>query len=93
MVADSARFRPADDVVARVLDGEAVILDFASGKYIGLNQVATRMWELLLVGKPVGEIHATLAHEFEVEPDVLRRDLDEFIQVLVERRLLFASSD
>jgi len=36
-----------DDVVFRDLAGEAVILNLASGIYFGLNEVGTRMWNLL----------------------------------------------
>ena len=35
------------DVVFRDLDGEAVLLNLALGIYFGLNEVGTRMWNLL----------------------------------------------
>ena len=37
-------FVPAPDVVVRDLDGEAVVLDLATGTYFGLNDAGTRIW-------------------------------------------------
>lgn len=81
-------FTPSVDVVSRVLDGEAVLLDLASGKYLGLNEVATRAWELLGEGKAFDAIHAALLDEFEVQPDALERDLDQLFAEMLARGLI-----
>jgi hypothetical protein len=88
---DGQRFTPSADVVSRVLDGEAVLLDLASGKYLGLNEVATRAWALLGEGKTFGAIHAALLDEFEVPADVLERDLDQLFADMLARGLIKAS--
>ncbi len=85
---DDERFARSPDVVSRVLDGEAVLLDLVSGKYVGLNEVATRTWELLGEGKAFGEIRAALLHEFEVSPEVLERDLEDLLATLSARGLI-----
>ena len=35
------------DVAFRDLDGEAVLLNLATGTYFGLNEMGTRMWHLI----------------------------------------------
>jgi Coenzyme PQQ synthesis protein D (PqqD) len=85
---DEERFSQAPDVVSRVLDGEAVLLDLASGKYLGLNAVATRAWELFGAGKTLGEVRAALLDEFEVARDVLDRDLTEMLEDMQSRGLI-----
>ena len=40
----------------RDLDGEAVILDLGSGTYFGLNQVGTRVWQLISDGSDEAHI-------------------------------------
>jgi hypothetical protein len=87
-LADDRRFAPSPDVVSRVLDGEAVLLDLASGKYLGLNPVATRAWELVCEGKTVGEVRAALLGEFEVEAPVLDADLPPLFADLLARKLI-----
>ena len=88
---DDQRFSPSADVVSRVLDGEAVLLDLASGKYLGLNEVATRAWEMLGEGQAFGAIRAALLDEFEVQPEVLARDLDQLFDEMLSRGLIRAS--
>lgn len=87
-LADDQRLTCSTDVLARVLDGEAVLLDLASGEYFGLNAVGTRVWELLAAGKPYGEIRAALIGEFEAPSATIERDLDELVARLLERKLV-----
>jgi hypothetical protein len=91
--ADDERFSQGPDVVSRVLDGEAVLLDLASGKYLGLNAVATRAWELFGAGKTLGEVRAALLDEFEVARDVLDRDLTELLKDMQSRGLIVLQND
>ncbi len=85
---DDEKFSQAPDVMSRVLDGQAVLLDLASGKYMGLNDVATRVWELIGAGKAFGEIRAALLAEFDVAPDLLERDLDGLFSDMRARGLI-----
>jgi coenzyme PQQ synthesis protein D (PqqD) len=64
-----------DEVVFRVLDGEAVILNLKKGIYFGLNEVGTRVWQLIQEEKPLREIFETLKGEYEVAPEQLECDL------------------
>jgi hypothetical protein len=86
------RFVPSADVVSRVIDGEAVLLDLASGRYLGLNDVATRVWELLGEGKDLGAIREALLTEFEVPADVLDGDLDRLFADMLARGIVRAPS-
>ena len=63
------------NAVFRDLDGEAVILDLESGTYFGLNDVGTRMWQLMEQhGSPRAALDE-LREEFDVASDILERDL------------------
>jgi hypothetical protein len=90
-LSDDHRFIQGADVVSRVLDGEAVLLDLASGRYLGLNEVATRVWELLGQGQTVGAVRAALLAEFQVPADVLERDLANLLADLQARALIRAA--
>jgi hypothetical protein len=83
---DSLAIRP--DVVFRQLDEEAVLLDLKSGKYFGLNEVGTRIWQLVAEGRPLAEILETLDREYAAERGVLERDLLEVARELCARGLL-----
>jgi hypothetical protein len=84
----SARFRPAATAIVRLLpDGSSVILDAESEKYFGLDDVGTAMWEQLNASDSLGEARDRLLSVFEVGPDRLERDLQEFVGQLVSRGL------
>lgn len=65
------------------VDGEAVLLDVDSGFYFGLNQVGTRIWELLSEGKSAQEIFSQMADEYDVDDERLHSELAAFMNALV----------
>jgi hypothetical protein len=85
---DDRRLAPSDDVLARALDGEAVLLDLASGTYFGLNEVGARVWELIEAGTTFGDLRRTILAEFEVEDVALTQDLTQLVTDLESRGLI-----
>jgi hypothetical protein len=75
-------------VLFRDLDGESVLLETGSGRYYGLDEVGTRMWNLL---RQHGEIEAVcrdLLREYDVTEERLREDLAKLVEDLSSRGLL-----
>jgi hypothetical protein len=63
------------DQVSCDLQGEAVILNFDSGVYYGLNQVGAYVWELIQQPRPVSEILFMVLDEYDVGADRCENDL------------------
>jgi coenzyme PQQ synthesis protein D (PqqD) len=80
--------RPSPDVIFRDLEGEAVLLDLASGRYFGLNAVGTRVWMLLESGSTVDGAAAAIAAEFDADPAEIARDVDDLVADLAARGLV-----
>lgn len=80
--------RVSADVIFRDLDGEAVLLDFNSGHYFGLNAVGTRVWTLIASGASVADAAAAVAAEFDAAPGEVARDVEDLVADLVARGLL-----
>ena len=70
------------------LGGEAVILDPASGRYFGLNEVAARILELVRHPQSVSQIEEVLAAEYDVDRAQLREDIHGFLTTLASRGLV-----
>jgi hypothetical protein len=87
-IANTAALSCPKEVLSRVLDGEAVLLHLGSGMYFGMNEVATRAWELITRGETYGALVTKLIEEFEVEEETLRADLERFVYALVEKKLV-----
>jgi hypothetical protein len=84
--------RLSADVIFRDLEGEAVLLDLASGHYYGLNAVGTRVWMLLESGSTVDGAAAAIAVEFDADPAEVARDVDELIADLAAKGLVIPGS-
>jgi hypothetical protein len=90
-VASPLRLSP--DVVFRDLEGEAVILDLASGRYFGLNPVGTRIWTLLDAGTPIERIIQAVAEEYDADIGQIDRDVKALIENLSSRGLIVRSDE
>jgi Coenzyme PQQ synthesis protein D (PqqD) len=68
--------------------GEAVILNIQSGVYYGLNPVGTKIWSLLQQPTTVNQIKTALLEEYDVDPDICDRDLQNILQELYAINLI-----
>ena len=82
------RLQMPSNVLFRELEGECVLLNLDTESYFGLDDVGTRMWLALTQADSINAALAALQQEFEVEPDRLRRDLEELAVELLEQGLL-----
>ncbi len=92
-VTKQATVRIADDVISRILEGEAVILGLATGTYFGLDAVGTRIWQLIEERGRVTEIMTGLVEEYEVEPEQCERDVLRLLGELKDRGLITLAGD
>jgi hypothetical protein len=81
-------FRVSDDVVSRELDGEAVILNLASGVYFGLDRVGTRIWQLIDQRQSLEAVLEAISTEYEAPVEDIERDLLQLASELKERGLI-----
>ena len=64
------------DVISQEVSGETVLLDLESENYYGLDEVGTRIWQLIKETNDLQIIFNTLLDEYEVKEDRLQQDLD-----------------
>jgi len=81
----------SEEVVFRELDGEAVLLNLASGMYFGLDGTGTRIWQLIGEHRQLADVLAALCEEFDAPRDAMERDLLNLASELSEKGLLVPS--
>lgn len=82
------RFRPRAHVVwARQADA-TVVLDAERGLYYTLNDVASRVWELMSGGEPLMEILRCLEEDYEVTAETLQADVEAVLKQFIESDLI-----
>jgi hypothetical protein len=88
-LADPIKISP--DVVFRTLDGEAVLLNLQSGVYFGLNEMGTKIWNILAENCSLEEVHSRILQEYAVEPELAKTDLLKLTAQLLEKGLVTKS--
>ena len=78
----------ADTVFAQEVDGEMVLLDMNSENYFGLDAVGTDIWQAMQENESLTDVLAVLLDQYEVEEEVLKKDLLDFVEKLQESGLI-----
>jgi hypothetical protein len=88
MLTRNSKVRIAPGVVFNEVQGETVLLNTVSGRYYGLDTIASRMWQLLQQEEDVGRVHARLLEEFDAGVERLWQDLEHLVEELAGNGLL-----
>jgi hypothetical protein len=83
----SAKLSASPDTLINLVDKESVLLDLKSEQYFGLNETGTRMWSALMETRTIDGACEKLLTQFDVDPAVLRKDLEQLVEKLIERGL------
>jgi coenzyme PQQ biosynthesis protein PqqD len=89
-----ARYAPSQDVVAREIEGEIIIVPLTSGigdmedELFTLNETGRAIWKRLDGHKTLAEVAADLATEFDAPAADIERDVNGFAAELLKRRML-----
>jgi hypothetical protein len=84
----SDRARIAPEVLIQEVGGESVLLDLKTERYLGLDEVGTRMWQALLASDSIQAAYDTLLAEYDVTPQQLEGDLRDLLNRLLENALI-----
>ena len=76
------------DVAWRMIDGEAVIITPADSTMHTLNDVGTRIWELMTGTRSLREVAGVLCAEFEVDRERAEKDTLWFTECLAKKGLI-----
>lgn len=92
-ISNNSRISVPSETLVNILGGESVLLSLKSQHYYGLDEVGTRMWNVVTTSPSVAAAYETLLEEYEVEPETLRQDLYELLGKLAEQGLVEVHSE
>lgn len=94
MPAADSRFQIVDsEVVARVFDGEAIIINVANGKYYSMDRVGTMAWLLLTGGYSLKDAAAFMADRYGVDGLTVAVDVERLVDQLLAEGLVTTADD
>ena len=77
-----------EEVVAGDIDGETVMMSVENGKYYGLDDIGSRIWELIKKPIKVSDLIDTLIERFDVDRKTCEKDVLKFLNELNEDKIL-----
>jgi Coenzyme PQQ synthesis protein D (PqqD) len=87
-------YRQSEDIVARNIEGELIIVPLVSGigdledELYTMNETGKAIWDRLDGKKKLREILAELSTEFEAPAGEIEKDLIGLVEELVRRKIL-----
>jgi hypothetical protein len=90
-------YAPSEDVVARDIEGELIIVPLASGigdmedELYTLNETGRAIWGRLDGRKNLREVAEALNTEFQAPPGEIERDVVGLVGELFKRRMVVAA--
>jgi hypothetical protein len=83
-----ARIVRSQEPLTALVDGETVMFSADQGRYFGLDELGTRVWELLEEPRSISDVCSVLCEEYEVEADTCVRDVGTLVERLRAERLV-----
>jgi hypothetical protein len=78
----------SDDIVYRELDGSIVTLSLATGEYVELDPVGTRIWQLIEQDGRQSSVREGLLASFDIDEDTCDQELNAFLATLLDKGLI-----
>lgn len=80
-------------LLANQMDGEIVMMSIDNGEYYGLDEVGSRIWELMEKPVSIHNLVEQLMAEFDVDYDDCLRDTQEFLEDLFDKDLVLVKNE
>jgi hypothetical protein len=88
MTDQDIRFLRCSDTLTAEVGGEIVALNVDKGQCYGLNEIASRVWELIAEPASLGEICDTLMQEYEIDLPTCQAEVRSLLDDLVAEGLV-----
>ncbi len=94
MVALDTRLRPNhEEVIGKVLDGEAIVINLATGSYYAMPDVGAVIWEAIEEQCSLHEIADRVSARYDVSAERAAADMLEFAERLLQEGVVALTSD
>ena len=97
IVCQQVRYMRNQGVVSRKIEGELIVVPIRSGvgdlnSLYTLNPVGSVLWEFMAEGRTIAEMVERICEEFEVTAIQAERDIEAFLDSLMEEKLIHSEA-
>ncbi len=94
MLSLACRLKPnVKSVAAKVVDGEAIMINLTNGTYYSMDNVGGWLWQFVEDGRSLEEMIAAIGARYEVRPEQAQADLWLLAERLVEEDLVVVDGE
>jgi len=94
MLGLQSRLRPnEEEVAAKVMDGEAILINLSNGIYYSMDKVGGVVWELIEKRYSLEEIREAISGRYEVSPEQAQADVERLANELLQENLVLEADD
>jgi hypothetical protein len=76
------------EIAAKVVDGEAILINLSSGMYYSMDAVGGVVWSLIQSGLDLSAISSAVAKRYSVDEDRVKRDVEVLVQQLIDEKIV-----
>jgi hypothetical protein len=80
-------------LLSNQMDGEIVMMSIDNGEYYGLDEIGSRIWELMEKPVSLHSLAEQLMAEFDVDYEDCLRDTKEFLTDLFDKDLVLVKNE
>lgn len=84
----NSKVKISDEVITRNIDGEILLLNLQTNGYYGLNDIGTRIWDLLKEYKSLEKVTGLFLEEYEINEEDFKKDLISFVTTLKQNQFI-----
>jgi len=87
------QLRPNEkEVAAKVMDGEAILINLSNGIYYSMDRVGSLIWEMIEKSSSVEEMTAAISARYDIPPEQARTDVERLVGELVDEKLVIETN-
>jgi hypothetical protein len=92
MLTPQDRLSPNEaEVAAKVLDGEAIMINLSNGMYYSMDKAGGLIWEMIAAGHTLAEIADAILSRYDVSPEQAEADVQRLAGELIQENLVTVS--
>ena len=77
-----------ENLIVENLENQIVIFNPEQDEFYNLNEIGKIVWDMTS-DKPVEEIYSHIYELFEADFDIIKRDVDSLVVMLLNKKLIF----
>jgi len=78
----------SEEVAAKVMDGEAILINLSNGIYYSMDKVGAVLWELVEKNFSPEEMVGFIINRYDVESERAQTDVERLLKELVDEKLI-----